>query len=125
MAMQSIGNFGGIAPQPAATQGDAPQVAMPTRAAAPVEVSAPASPPPQQPSREEVQQAVEAVRKSISQSASNNLQFSVDSETQQTIVRVTDIQTGELIRQIPSEEMVELAKALDRMQQGILLRQQA
>ncbi len=122
--MQRIGYSGGAAPQPAPTQGEAPKVALPVRAAVPVGVAAQASPPSEQPSREQVQKAVEEVRKSISQSAANNLQFSVDDETGQTIVRVTDIQTGELIRQIPSKEMVELAKALDRMQ-GALLRQQA
>jgi flagellar protein FlaG len=124
MAMQIYGNFGGAAPQPAPTQGESPKVAAPVRAAVPAEVTAPASPPPEQPSRDQVKQAVEEVRKSISQTAANNLQFSVDDDTGQTIVRVTDIQTGELIRQIPSKEMVELAKALDRMQ-GMLLRQQA
>jgi flagellar protein FlaG len=124
MAMQSIGNFGGVSTQPAPAQGEAPKAAAPARAAAPVEATQQASLPPEQPTREQVQKAVEDVRKSISQTASNNLRFSVDDDTGQTIVRVTDVQTGELIRQIPSEEMVALAKALDRMQ-GALLRQQA
>lgn len=124
MAMQNIGNFGGVSTLPAPAQGELPKAATPARAAAPVEVTQQASLPPEQPTREQVQKAVEEVRKSISQTASNNLRFSVDDDTGQTIVRVTDVQTGELIRQIPSEEMVALAKALDRMQ-GALLRQQA
>jgi flagellar protein FlaG len=82
-----------------------------------------ASLPSDQPSREQVKKAVEEMRKSLSESASSNLQFSIDDDTGQTIVRVTDRQTGELIRQIPSEELVALAKSLDRMQ-GMLLRQQ-
>jgi flagellar protein FlaG len=52
------------------------------------------------------------------------LQFAIDDESGQTIVRVTDRQTGELIRQTPSVEMLELARSLDRMQ-GMLLRQKA
>ncbi len=124
MAMQTIGNYAGTSPQPVPVQGETPRTAAPVRAAAPVDVSPQASLPPEQPTREQVQKAIEEVRKSVSQSVSNNLQFSMDEDTGKTIVRVTDIQTGELIRQIPSQEMVELAKALDRMQ-GALLRQQA
>lgn len=124
MAMPSIGNLGGTIRQPAAIQGDTPQVAQPVRVSVPAEAAAPASPPPQQPSREDVQKAIEEFKKSINGVTANNLSFSVDDDTGQTIVRVTDVQTGELIRQIPSEEMVALAKALDRMQ-GMLLRQQA
>ena len=41
-----------------------------------------------------------------------------------TIVRITDGETGEMIRQIPSEEMLEIARSLDKMQ-GLLLRQEA
>jgi flagellar protein FlaG len=122
MATNSIGNFGGVAPQPAPAQGDMPKAA-PVRAAPAVETPLPAGQQ-QQPTRAEVQKAVDEMRKSLSQTQASNLQFSVDDETGQTIVRVTDVQTGELIRQIPSEEMVALAKALDRMQ-GMLLQQTA
>lgn len=121
MAVQTIGNFGGTTPQPAPSPGTAPKAALP-RDAAPVEAPSQAAPP-EQPSREQVQKAVEEMRKSMSETASSNLQFAIDDESGETIVRVTDRKTGELIRQIPSEEMVELAKSLDRMQ-GMLLRQQ-
>lgn len=102
--------------------------------AAPV---APASPPasdvaqprPQPPvtetvTREQVQQAVAELQSRMKSQMSNNLQFSLDDETGKTIVRVTDGDTGELIRQIPSEELVAIAKALDKMQ-GLLLHQKA
>jgi flagellar protein FlaG len=124
MATQIIGNYAGISPQPVPVQGESPRTAAPVRAAVPAQVSQQANLPPEQPTREQVQKAIEEVRKSVSQSVSNNLQFSMDEDTGKTIVRVTDVQTGELIRQIPSQEMVELAKALDRMQ-GALLRQEA
>ncbi|GAB1394003.1 flagellar protein FlaG [Rhodocyclaceae bacterium] len=123
MAVQNLGNFGGTAPQPVPSQGVTPRPVAPQRDAVAAEALPKANPLPEQPSREQVKQAVEEMRKSMSQAAANNLQFSVDDETGQTIVRVTDTQTGELIRQIPSEELVELAKSLDRMQ-GMLLRQQ-
>ena len=122
MAVQNLGNLGGPPPQPAPVPGSTTRP-VPQRDVVPAEV-APQAAPPEQPSREQIKQAVEEMRKSLSQTAANNLQFSIDDETGQTIVRVTDQQTGELIRQIPSEELVALAKSLDRMQ-GMLLRQQA
>lgn len=39
-----------------------------------------------------------------------NLAFSVEEDTGQKIIKVQDKETGELIRQIPSEEVVEFAK---------------
>ena len=123
MAVQTLGNFGGGASQPVPVPGSTARPAMPQREATPSEALPKASPPPEQPSREQFKQAVEQINKKLAESASSNLQFSIDDETGQTLVRVTDKQTGELIRQIPSEELVELAKALDRMQ-GMLLRQQ-
>ena len=40
------------------------------------------------------------------------------------MVKVVDVQTNAVLRQIAYEEMLELAKDLDRMQ-GLLVRQQA
>lgn len=52
---------------------------------------------------------------------SSNLKFSVAEGTNINVVRVEDSKTGELIRQIPSEQMVSLARALDDQIQGIVL----
>ena len=38
-----------------------------------------------------------------------NLSFSIDSITKQTVVTVTDAQTHEVIRQIPTEEMLKVS----------------
>lgn len=121
MAVQNLGNFGGAPP---AAPAPSPRPVASQKGALPADVTQKTSPAPEQASREQIQRAVEQMRKSLSESSSSNLKFSIDDETGQTIVRVTDIKTGELIRQIPSEELVELAKSLDRMQ-GKLLRQQA
>ncbi|HEX7116915.1 MAG TPA: flagellar protein FlaG [Steroidobacter sp.] len=43
-------------------------------------------------------------------SVSRSLEFRVDAETGRTVVSVRDAQTGELIRQIPSEEVLRLAE---------------
>lgn len=66
--------------------------------------------------------AVEAINKTIS-NLSRGLEFIVDQDTHMTIVKVVDTQTQDVIRQIPSEEAVAIAKALDRIQ-GLLIRQQ-
>jgi flagellar protein FlaG len=116
MAM-TIGNSGAntAAALPAAPQG-APQQAV----KAPVVVPEPA-PQQQPPQPEQVQKAVESMKQLIEAKAPNSLAFSIDDSTGKTVVRITDAQTGEMIRQIPSEEMLEIARSLDRMQ-GMLLR---
>lgn len=73
--------------------------------------------------RQRVKQAVEQVNKAVP-SFSRNLQFSVDEDTNRNIVRVVDTSTGDVIRQIPSEEILEIAKALDKLQ-GMIIRQKA
>jgi flagellar protein FlaG len=119
MAIQISGNIGGTTAQPAAAQGSTPRPVAPQGAPAETAAAVPA-----EPSKEQVKKAVEEIAKSVSSVTSNKLQFSIDNDTGKTLVRVVDQTTGETIRQIPSEEVVELAKALDRMQ-GSLIRQQA
>jgi len=51
------------------------------------------------------------------------LQFSVHEETGQTVVRVVDKDTGKLIRQIPPQELLDLAAKLEDMM-GILFDKQ-
>ncbi len=46
-------------------------------------------------------------------SKQRNLSFSVDEESNSTIIKVHDSETQEVIRQFPSEEAVELAKHLE------------
>jgi flagellar protein FlaG len=54
-----------------------------------------------------------------------DLEFAVDPDSDRTIIRVIDQQTKEVLRQIPSEEVLEIARALDRLRQGMLIRQKA
>lgn len=75
------------------------------------------------PTTEQVKQALGEVEKAIVPLA-RNLHFSIDKETGKTIITVVDAVTKEVIRQIPSEEIVAIAKAIDRMQ-GLLLKQKA
>ena len=48
------------------------------------------------------------------------LNFSIDTDAKQVVVKVLNGQTGELIRQIPSEEALRLAKAMDTLQ-GLII----
>ncbi|MDP3438732.1 MAG: flagellar protein FlaG [Azonexus sp.] len=76
-----------------------------------------------EPARQEVEQAVKAVAEFI-KPINSSIEFNLDEESGRTIVKVIDIETKDVIRQFPSEEMLSIAKALDTMK-GLLLRQQA
>lgn len=72
----------------------------------------------------EVKKAAEAVNSVLRQFDSRSLQFSVDDDVGVNVVKVVDTQTKELIKQIPSEEMLALARALDKLQ-GMLVKDKA
>ncbi|AWI81612.1 MAG: flagellar protein [Betaproteobacteria bacterium HGW-Betaproteobacteria-13] len=74
-------------------------------------------------SLQEVEQAMEEVRSAIAPMA-QDLLFSIEEDTGKTIIKVVDSSTDEVIRQIPSEEIITIAKALDNLQ-GLLLKQKA
>lgn len=51
---------------------------------------------------------------SLVQGLNRELNFSVDDESGRTIIKVIDSETDEVIRQIPSEEVVEMAHMIDQ-----------
>ena len=116
MAINTISNSG-TQPTPAPSQGGASAQASRTP------VIVPDSAPQQQPKPEQVQKVVESLKQLVENKAPNSLQFSVDDSTGKTIVRITDAETGEMIRQIPSEELLAIARSLDKAQ-GMLLKQE-
>jgi flagellar protein FlaG len=67
---------------------------------------------------------VETANQALEKSSSK-LAFSVDDTTNKTVVKVTESQSGKLIMQFPSEEMLAITRALDQSQQGALLREKA
>ncbi|MCY1205973.1 flagellar protein FlaG [compost metagenome] len=71
----------------------------------------------------QIEMAVKSVNASL-ESRSISLQFEVDRDTDKLIVKVVDRSNGEVIRQIPTEEVVRIAKVMDR-QAGLLVSQQA
>lgn len=75
------------------------------------------------PSAGELQKALEEVEKAVAPMA-QSLQFSLDKDSGKTVVKVMDTDTNEVIRQIPSEEVLAISKAVDKLK-GLLLKQQA
>ncbi len=71
----------------------------------------------------QLKSAVDSANSAL-QSVSSELEFAIDSSTSKTVVRVIDSATQQVIRQIPSEEMLAIARSVDRMQ-GLLLKQKA
>ena len=57
-------------------------------------------------------------------SSSAGVEFAVDGQTDRVIVRVVDAETKQVIRQMPSEEMLAISLSLDRIS-GLLLEQKA
>ena len=103
-----------VTSQPAPSGGARPVAA---KAPAPEKVAAPA------PDAAELKQAMEAANSAL-RAISTDLEFSLDPSTGKTVVRVIDNSTQQVIRQFPSEEMLAIARAIDRFQ-GLLLRQKA
>lgn len=97
----------------------APRVSAPPPApAASADVS------PVQPSPEALQHAVAAINLALQQS-NQSIEFSVDSNTHRTVVRMVDTSTGELIRQFPSEATLAISRGIDEFQRGLLLTNKA
>jgi flagellar protein FlaG len=107
---------------PAITGATAPAVATAAASTA-THGAQTAAAPAAQPTLGQVTEAVNAINRSMA-TQSRGLEFSVDADSQRTVVKVIDSQTGELIRQIPTVETLEIAHALDQAQ-GLLIRQQA
>lgn len=72
---------------------------------------------------QELQEAVDGMNDFVS-SLSNTLNFSIDKETGRTVVKVIDRATDEVIKQIPAEEMLAIAKVIDKLK-GLLIQQKA
>lgn len=72
---------------------------------------------------EQVEAAVEQIQQ-FTQALTQNLKFSIDEDTGKTVVKIVDMQTQEVIRQIPSEEAIKIAGALGKIQ-GLLFNGEA
>ena len=73
------------------------------------------------PSGKQVQQSLDDINK-VMAGFSISVQFQVDPDYKELIVKVVDQDTGKLIRQIPTEDVVRMSKAMDNLK-GLLFAQ--
>lgn len=74
-------------------------------------------------SDEQIRQAVQNIQSAVDNLA-HNLRFSIDEDTGKTIIKVVDAHTDEVIRQFPTEQAIEIARTLDKVQ-GLLFNDKA
>lgn len=129
MSIQPISNSG-LASYPTTTpalkesKGDVPARQAEAAKVEPSPLSgAPSQKPDQQTQLEKLNEAVERMNDFVS-GALSDIVFSTDNDSDQMIVKVVDNQTKDVIRQFPSEEALQIAKALDKLQ-GLLVRDKA
>lgn len=70
------------------------------------------------PDTEAIGQAVKQVRQQAQNLQYTNLEFSVDEQYGETVIKISDSETKELIRQIPPEYLVALAGRLKELEES-------
>jgi flagellar protein FlaG len=84
----------------------------------------------QPPTAAQLHSAVDSINRALQQS-NQSLEFSVDPTTKTPVVKMIDKETGNVISQYPSEQVLAIAQSIDQflndhqLQQGLLLQQQA
>lgn len=108
-------------PFPAEHASQQPHSSTPSRTGAAARVSHNVAPAPIDPN--DLSQAVKHVSEEL-QKADPQLQMEVDSDLGRVIVKILDGQSGQVIRQIPAQEIVNLAKQLKGLN-GLLVEKHA
>lgn len=67
-------------------------------------------------SRTELQSAVDVVNQAVALEQ-RSLSFSIDDVSGRSVIKVVDFETDELIKQIPSEELLKVAQDIKRLQE--------
>ena len=117
MNINQLSAAGMTTPAPAVAS-FAPKAPAPAAVTAPAPVAA-SNPKPE----EQVKEAVQKIQ-GVVDNLAHNLRIPVDQDTGKTVVKVMDIHTDEVIRQIPTEEAISIARTLDKVQ-GLLLNDKA
>jgi len=83
-----------------------------------------------QPAKEtslELVKSAAAKGNSILQATNRNLEFQVDDSTKKVVVKIVDSKNGDVVRQIPSEEMLVFIKRMQELEgsQGTMLQDRA
>lgn len=118
----------GITPHPVAAEAPAVEVrqaraAQASSAASVQTEQAPSQAQKAEATRQELEDAVKQVNEFL-KPINNGIQFNLDEETGKTVIKVIDLATKDVIRQFPSEEMLSIARAIDKMK-GLLVQQKA
>jgi flagellar protein FlaG len=114
--IRSTSNMNTASPPPPATErGAVPAqtAAKATPTANPIRIDAPKAVD-RAPGKEELADALKSINKAL-QDRSPGLEFSIDRDSDRSVVKVVDKDTQEVIRQMPSREAIEIAKALDKL----------
>ena len=72
-----------------------------------------------QPTKDVIAKTAQQIE-SFVQSMGRDLSFSVDSTTGYHVVRVTNPETGEVVRQLPSEELLKIAQSMEQTNSGLV-----
>jgi flagellar protein FlaG len=121
-------NPGGFSTPAAGTTASTPslQAAVPSTSvqpSVPVELSNAVPSTAALPKLDQLKNAVEQVNKVV-QTMTNDVRFTLDKDTGIHVVKVVDTKTDEVIRQYPSEELIDLARSLDKLR-GLIIRETA
>lgn len=121
MIIQNISSQGTLPVRPVSNDGPAVAVSQPAAAV-------PAATQPT--SAEQLNNAINKINSAMQQS-NQSLEFTVDPGTKTPVVKMMDTTTGKVVSQFPSEAVIGIAESIDqylnahKLQQGILLKQQA
>ena len=121
MAIQAVGGAASVVVPQESLQQAKLQVVEGKQPGVPPESGAKVVPPATE--AEQVASAAEKINDTI-KAFTTDLQFSVDKDTNRVIVKVLDKESGEVIRQIPPDEVISIAKALDTIR-GLIIRKKA
>ena len=75
------------------------------------------------PTKEKLEQAASRV-KEVLRGTTSRLEIEIDSDSNKAVIRILNGESGEIIRQIPAQELLDLAKHLDEPK-GLLVRERA
>lgn len=114
MDIRSTSNMNAASPPPLTVAAERNSSAAPPAAGAkPIRIDPP-KPEDAVPAKEELAQALKSINAAL-QDRSPGLEFSIDRDSDRSVVKVVDKDTQEVIRQMPSREAIEIAKALDKL----------
>ena len=75
------------------------------------------------PTREQVEQAAARVTE-VFRGTSSRLEIDIDPDLHKAVVKIRNGESGEIIRQIPTQELLDLAKSIDKSK-GFLISERA